>query len=735
MRINHRFSLTSKALMLSGLATMLFFGLFSVQQYSDEKHEEGEKLVALMQLQGRIMATSLARPMWDIDTHQIQSIANAFLEHPDVIRVFVRDANQQTMADLSDSNADSSSSFTITQAIHRTVDDRDETIGSLKLTVSNASLNERLGELAARMATAGVLFLTLQMFVLYTILRYLLRPVESITAAMRSLAEGEIQLTIPSQQRRDEIGQMARSIEIFRNTALRAKQLSITQLQAQSANLAKSEFLANMSHEIRTPMNGVLGITHLLSDTELNETQREYVATINQSAQHLLLLLNDILDFSKIEAGELTLEDKPFDPKANFLKTLNLLKSMGTQKQLSLQVEIDPELPSLMLGDAGRFAQIVTNLYGNAIKFTATGSITAHISYDVAHHHLHCDIIDTGPGIPEHLRDRIFEKFTQGDVSITHKYGGSGLGLAITKQLVMMMGGTIGFDTTVGVGTRFWFRIPVRLPTHDDIQHDTLVFCNIAPRRVPASQARILIVEDHPVNQIIIVKLLQKFGFSTIDVANDGVEALKKLDTTIYDAVFMDCNMPNKNGYETTAEIRGREKITDQHLLIIAMTASVLMTDRERCFACGMDEYIAKPIDVDAMKLLLAARFILRFDPITDTAPIDDAQLPIDLARLALLADTLEEEKSTMQIFYHHAQASIDAMQQSRRNEELAAWSQAAHAIAGAAANLGMQRLRELCKRAEISPPPDYPARTALLDEIRTEIKRIDRFMQRRFGG
>ena len=731
MRIKPTISLTAKALTLSGLATILFFGLFSIQQYTDEKREDGEKLVSLMELQGRIMATSLVRPMWDIDTHQIQSIAQAFLEHPDIIRVHIVDTHRQIMADITDPAASDASHFTVSQAIQRHVGDHDEPIGTLELTISNDSLNERLTELANRMLITGVLFLTLQLLVLYSILRYLLHPVESITQAMQSLAVGDTDLIIPSQERHDEIGQMARSIEIFRNTAMRAEQLAITQLQAQSANIAKSEFLANMSHEIRTPMNGVLGIAHLLDDTDLDATQREYVATINQSARHLLLLLNDILDFSKIEAGELTLENKPFDPKANFLKTVNLLKSMAVQKNLTSHIEIAPNLPELMLGDAGRFSQLITNLYGNAIKFTETGSIMARLSYDA--HSLHGEIIDTGPGIPDHLRDRIFEKFTQGDVSITHKYGGSGLGLAITKQLVMMMGGSIGFDTTMGMGTRFWFSIPVRVPVADDTQHDTLVFCKIAPQRIPASQARILIAEDHPVNQLIMVKLLQKFGFSTIDVANDGVEALQKMATTLYDTVFMDCNMPHKTGYEATAEIRAREKVTNQHVFIIAMTASVLMTDRERCFECGMDDYLAKPLDVATMKLLLAERFILRYEQLADAPPTDDTQAPIDLDRLGLLAETIDEERDAMQIFYQHAQASIDSMHQSRRAEELAAWSQAAHAIAGAAANLGMQRLRSLCKQAETNPPPDYPSRTALLDEIRKEIKHIERFMQQRF--
>ncbi|PSB54448.1 response regulator [Chamaesiphon polymorphus] len=465
--------------------------------------------------------------------------------------------------------------------------------------------------------------------------------VPMLLSAKRQLQDGSIINTcvsIPIHQRmqyEDEIlnrKQQAEAAILARKEA--EARLQQTNIQLVQADKLKSEFLANVSHEIRTPMNGVIGMTQLLSATNLDRVQQSYVSTIQDSANALLVIINDILDISKIESGNFELVESPFVLKDIFESISSLMTKAIAEKGISFSYVIDPEVPHTILGDRTRLRQVLLNLVGNAIKFTTKGGLKIDVFSKTIEdakdpnfgaegksqsHEITIAIQDTGIGIQGDRLSKLFKPFSQADASTSRKYGGTGLGLAISKSLINLMGGTIwveslgnvgGFpppnwiaDLSIGKGSTFYFTfntILLQRCSANEIEsqnpevsnpHDLIDRSPVENRQ---TKLEILVAEDNLANQQVITLMLQTLGY-TADIANNGIEVLKILKQKSYDAIFMDMQMPELDGLETTRIIR---QSTLSQPWIIALTGNAFEEDRQNCAEAGMNDFVTKPIRI-----------------------------------------------------------------------------------------------------------------------------------------
>ena len=438
-------------------------------------------------------------------------------------------------------------------------------------------------------------------------------PLANISSLMtRSASEETFEERI-AIERDDELGNVASALNnLLDRVADREARLSsfIDELtaardDAESSTRAKTSFLANMSHEIRTPMNGVIGLMDLVKLEGLSDQQTIWLDSMKKSADALLTVIDDILDFTKIEAGHLEITPVDFDLRPCVESVLYLFSEQASTKNIALNLHIDDSVPAVLHADQGRVRQILTNLLSNAVKFTPQGTISIYITTVPGAELGSCrfTITDTGIGIPEDEYDKVFTRFQQVDQGLTRRYGGSGLGLSICRQLLSLMGGSIGFSSDLGYGSRFWFDFPIKrgastgLPAQSDRPTTELARPDSSAVSDGSESLSVLIAEDSEVNQFIILELLKQCGVSGVVVEN-GAKAVEALAKQRYDLILMDVSMPVMDGLEATQRIRSQESTTDQRATIIGLSAHAMTDDIARAMDAGMDSYITKPVSL-----------------------------------------------------------------------------------------------------------------------------------------
>ncbi|MBI2386034.1 MAG: response regulator [Elusimicrobia bacterium] len=477
----------------------------------------------------------------------------------------------------------------------------------------------------------------------------------------------------------------------------------------------KSEFLANMSHELRTPLNALVGSAELLRDGVLQPDQKALVEGVDKAASALLSMVNDVLDFSKIEAGRLAMEKIPFRLGGVLKDALSIAQPRAADKGLDLACESGAACEDVLLGDPTRLRQILLNLLDNAVKFTPRGSvrldcrITPRGGDDVT---LEIVIADTGIGIEPEVLPRVFGAFTQADSSTARRFGGTGLGLSISKSLVELLGGTIGADSEPGKGSTFWVRLPFERASSSPEGAAPVEERGVRPSAVSRrDRQRVLIVEDNAINRRLLLMQIGKLG-RPADAAANGEDALEAIGRNEYGLILMDCQMPGVDGYEATRLLREAES-GRRRVPVVALTAHAGESDRARCLAAGMDDYLPKPATLDDLSAVLD-----RWDrPFDETAAKAYAALAAtdDASFRGLLGEFIEDSSARLR----QARAAAEA-------GDRAAMSAQVHAVKGAAASLGARGLRELCRRVELAEEAGQGAEVAsLLAQAEHEVGRI----------
>ncbi len=678
------------------------------------------------------------------DTSTLQTILASLAANPSVIHAGIYSRKGVLFADYKNISADGSqlqkvladdlrSPVFLEHRLHVDISQSivldDEKIGTLLIRVSLQKVHRNLLLIASVMAGILVIGLLAAMVLSTRLLGVIVDPIIALSGTMKKISrKKEYDLRVPVKSE-DELGLLAtgfndmldqiqeRDEHLEEEVAERTKDLVKAKEGAEAASRAKSEFLANMSHEIRTPMNGVLGVADLLLQADLSDKQHNLVRTIRSSGKNLLYIINDILDFSKIEAGRLELEYINFDLRELVEGIYDLFSNKASEKGLTLTSQLQEEIPAIVYGDLVRIRQILTNLIGNAIKFTEYGSV--QLSSKLVEKNegtccLHFEVRDTGIGLSTEEKDGIFDAFSQADSTTTRKYGGTGLGLTISRQLVQLMDGEIGVTSEKGFGASFWFEVSLQIPRDLESalsQSKKEQQENIT--ELTQYDCRVLLAEDNLTNQIVAEGMLELFGCK-VDLAVNGVEAVEARRNNSYDIIFMDCQMPELDGYSATGQIRKFEQQKGgSHVPIVALTAHVMTGDRQRCIAAGMDDYLSKPLQKEQLQSILE-KWVLNVG--AHVIPADDQPAINKSVELTDRFDFLVFEKyrqlqkpdkpdivlEIINSFLKVAPSMLQAIRDAVRSQDADSLWKAAHTMKSGNSTVGALLMADICSNLEM---------------------------------
>lgn len=641
-------SLRNKILILVSTIMLVFLSILLTAQFIYVSRIQEQQHLELCKIQTNLFIHNIGQDMWDMNHSYVITAADNVLKQPSFIRLSVIDERNNVIVDKLGSSktreSDTENIVAITEPIHFIHKGQSQKLGIVKIIFSRAELEAEHTNLMKIFILADIVAMAVYLIGFYYFSRQFFEPINKITSTMLSLAQGETGIEVPYLNKQDEIGNMARSIQTFKKTAVNVdkliheihereiiqEQLEIKTELAKTANKAKSLFLANMSHEIRTPLNGVISTAELLIEDQLTPRQRKYVEIIQGSGRLLLTLLNDLLDLSKIEAHKLEIHNEVYDLRNSIQVIYNLFTSAAEKKGIALKLDIQPGVPQWVWGDEHRFQQILSNLVGNAVKYTSDGRILVKVqtknSPDSRDNirNVYFEVIDSGMGIPAAAIDTLFIRFSQAHK--TSAINGTGLGLAICQSLVDLMNGFIGVESQEGVGSNFWFLLPLQEVAQPEISPKEKGLVE-ASQKIGKFGCRVLLVEDVEVNRIVIGDMLEMLG-CRVDTAIHGEDALNILaKDSAYDIILMDCNMPVMDGFEATKKIR---EIYGDQCPIIAVSAHVASEDIQHCIDVGMNGYIYKPVNKQSLSEAILKW--VKVDGTNDAQNINSPDFPVSVA-------------------------------------------------------------------------------------------------------